>query len=64
MRGIKGILSIFGVWEVGYLCLWDFKYLVVLYAMLYGTVPFKANCMKDLHKLIIDAEYVLKDDIS
>ena len=32
--------------------------------MLYGTVPFKANCMKDLHKLIIDAEYTLKEDIS
>lgn len=64
MRGIKGILLIFGVWEVGNLFLGEFFYIVVLYAMLYGTVPFKANCMKDLHKLIIDAEYVLKDDIS
>jgi 5'-AMP-activated protein kinase catalytic alpha subunit len=26
---------------------------VVLYAMLYGTVPFKANNMPDLHKLIL-----------
>ena len=64
MRGIKDILLIFGVWEVGNLFLGEFFYIVVLYAMLYGTVPFKANCMKDLHKLIIDAEYVLKDDIS
>lgn len=32
--------------------------------MLYGTVPFKANNMSDLHKLIIKAKYTLKDDIS
>ncbi len=32
--------------------------------MLYGTVPFKANNMHDLHKLIIKAKYSLKDDIS
>jgi 5'-AMP-activated protein kinase catalytic alpha subunit len=37
---------------------------VVLYAMLYGTVPFKANSMGDLHKLIMKAKYALKDDIS
>ena len=37
---------------------------VVLYAMLYGTVPFKANNMSDLQKLIIKARYTLKDDIS
>lgn len=37
---------------------------VVLYAMLYGTVPFKANNMNDLHKLIMKAKYTLKDDIS
>lgn len=37
---------------------------VVLYSMLYGTVPFKANNMSDLHKLIIKARYTLKDDIS
>ena len=37
---------------------------VVLYAMLYGTVPFKANNMHDLHKLILKAKYSLKEDIS
>ena len=37
---------------------------VVLFAILYGTVPFKANNMHDLHKLIMKAKYTLKDDIS
>lgn len=37
---------------------------VVLYAMLYGNVPFKGANMKDLHKQIIDCDYTLKDDIS
>ena len=32
--------------------------------MLYGTVPFKANNMQDLHKLILAAKYNLKDEIS
>lgn len=32
--------------------------------MLYGTVPFKANNMSELQKLIIKAKYTLKDDIS
>ena len=32
--------------------------------MLYGTVPFKANNMEELHKLIVKGKYVLKDDIS
>lgn len=32
--------------------------------MLYGTVPFKANNMKDLHKQIMEARYNLKDEIS
>ncbi len=35
---------------------------VVLYAMLYGTVPFKANNMSELQKLIVKAKYTLKDD--
>lgn len=37
---------------------------VVLFAMLYGNVPFKGADMKDLHKQIIDANYELKDEIS
>jgi len=37
---------------------------VVLYAMLYGTVPFKANNMSELQKLILKAKYSMKDDIS
>jgi len=32
--------------------------------MLYGTVPFKASNMNELHKNIMKAKYVLKDDIS
>ena len=32
--------------------------------MLYGTVPFKANNMSELHKLIIKGKYTLKEDIS
>lgn len=37
---------------------------VVLYAMLYGTVPFRAQNMNDLHDMIIKAKYSLKSDIS
>ena len=37
---------------------------VVLYAMLYGTVPFKANNMKELHKLITKGKYSLKEGIT
>ena len=36
----------------------------MLYAMLYGTVPFKAQNMSELQKLIMKAKYTLKDDIS
>ena len=32
--------------------------------MLYGTVPFKAANMSELQSIIMDAKYVLKDDIS
>jgi serine/threonine protein kinase len=42
------------MWSVG----------VVLYAMLYGTVPFKALNMNDLHALIMKGKFTLKDDIS
>ena len=51
-KGYKGFKA--DMWSAG----------VVLFAMLYGTVPFKANNMKDLHKQIIDARYNLKDEIS
>lgn len=37
---------------------------VVLYAMLYGTVPFRAQSMGDLHDMIVKAKYSLKSDIS
>ncbi len=32
--------------------------------MLYGTVPFKAASMEELHSLILKGVYTLKDDIS
>ena len=37
---------------------------VVLFAMLYGTVPFKAQSMEELHALILKGKYLLKEDIS
>lgn len=37
---------------------------VVLYALLYGNVPFKGANMKDLHRQIIECDYQLKDEIS
>ena len=37
---------------------------VVLYAMLYGTVPFKGNNMTELQKMIIKADYQLNEGIS
>jgi serine/threonine protein kinase len=37
---------------------------VVLYAMLSGTVPFKANNMTDLHKLILKGNFNPIKDIS
>lgn len=37
---------------------------VVLYSMLYGTVPFKGNSMDELHNLIIRGKVTYKDDIS
>lgn len=35
-----------------------------MYAMLCGTVPFKASNMKELHKMIIKGKYNLKEEIS
>lgn len=37
---------------------------VVLYAMLYGNFPFKAENVKDLEKLIIAGDYTLPKEIS
>lgn len=37
---------------------------VVLYTMLSGTVPFKANNMQDLHKIILKGTYNPIKDIS
>lgn len=37
---------------------------IVLYSMLYGSVPFKANDMNELHLLILRGKFVLKEDIS
>lgn len=51
-RGYSGFTV--DMWSVG----------VVLFAMLYGSVPFKANNMNELHQLIIKAKYTLKEDIS
>jgi len=37
---------------------------VVLYAMLSGSVPFKATNMEDLHQKIIEGKYEKIKDIS
>lgn len=37
---------------------------VLLYAMLIGTVPFKATNMKDLHALINKGEFVFPHKVS
>ena len=46
-RGYEGFAV--DIWSAG----------VVLYAMLYGVVPFRANNMSELQKLIIKAKYTL-----
>lgn len=51
-RGYEGFTV--DVWSAG----------VMLYAMIYGTVPFKANNIKELRKLILSGLYNLKDDVS
>ena len=35
-----------------------------MYAMLMGTVPFKASNMKELHKMIIKGKYHLKEEVT
>ena len=37
---------------------------VVLYAMLYGSVPFKAGSMKELHQIILKGKFTMKEDVS
>ena len=37
---------------------------VLLYTMLYGTIPFKAHNMKDLHNQIKKARFTMKNEIS
>ena len=51
-KGYEGYSS--DVWSAG----------VVLYAMLYGVVPFKATNMSELHKQVQKCKPVYKDDIS
>ena len=47
----------------GYKCdIWSAG--VVLYSMLYGSVPFKAGNMNELHDLILKGKYLLKDEIT
>lgn len=37
---------------------------VLLFAMLCGTVPFKAQNLEDLHKLILKGEFLFPIDLS
>ena len=48
-EGYKGFKA--DLWSAG----------VVLFALLFGTVPFKANNMKDLHQQILSAKYNMKE---
>ena len=37
---------------------------VLLYAMVSGTVPFKAKSLQDLHKLILRCKYKFPEELS
>lgn len=37
---------------------------VVLFSMIYGTVPFKGDDMNTLHTAILSCKYQLKDEVS
>ena len=50
--GYEGLSS--DLWSLG----------VVLYSMVIGAVPFKANSMKDLHKLILKGEFNIPSFVS
>ncbi len=51
-RGYEGFAA--DVWSAG----------VLLYAMVYGTVPFKGNNMAELQTHILQAQFTLKEDVS
>ena len=51
-KGYEGFAA--DIWSAG----------VVLFAITYGTVPFKSSTMPDLHKLIMKGKYTLKPSVS
>jgi 5'-AMP-activated protein kinase catalytic alpha subunit len=51
-KGYEGFFV--DVWSLG----------VLLFAMLCGTVPFKASNLEDLHKLILKGEFVFPCELS
>lgn len=40
---------------------WSFG--ILIYAMVTGTIPFKAKSIPELHKLIIEAEFGFPDSV-